>query len=60
MARAIGKLCRYSFLRLRGDEDMFDMHSLIPLATRIWSENQEQLDRARHDVLAHLVQVFPL
>ena len=38
MIRATGTLCAYSFIIKRGDEDMYDIHRLVHLATRMWVE----------------------
>lgn len=35
MTRALGTLCRYSFLSKREDGETFDMHSLVHLATQL-------------------------
>ncbi len=32
----LGTLCGYAFLNRRGDNNTFDMHSLVHLAARIW------------------------
>ncbi|RKK80893.1 hypothetical protein BFJ68_g17682 [Fusarium oxysporum] len=36
LIRAIGTLCGYRFLDRRGCSEVFDMHSLVHLATRSW------------------------
>ncbi|KAH7020255.1 hypothetical protein EDB80DRAFT_887773 [Ilyonectria destructans] len=59
MTQAIGMLLGYGFLTRRGDDQLFDMHSLVHLATRIQSEDQGTADRIQRDVLAHLTEVFP-
>ncbi|KAI5456159.1 hypothetical protein BGZ63DRAFT_96455 [Mariannaea sp. PMI_226] len=59
MTRAIGILCGYGFLSQRGDDKMFDMHTLVHLAIRVWDEDQGTADKMHQDVLAHLTKVFP-
>ncbi|WAO97400.1 Hypothetical protein NCS54_01512900 [Fusarium falciforme] len=59
MTQAIGTLLGYGFLNQREDEQIFDMHSLVHLATRIWAEDQEIPGRTQHNALAHLQTVFP-
>ena len=39
---SIGTLCGYGFLTKRDNEDMFDMHSLIQLSTRVWMANAQK------------------
>ncbi|KAL8299083.1 hypothetical protein RB593_009136 [Gaeumannomyces tritici] len=40
IVHAIGTLCGYAFLTRRGDSQVFDMHSLVHLATRIWIQKE--------------------
>ncbi|KAH7115657.1 P-loop containing nucleoside triphosphate hydrolase protein [Dactylonectria macrodidyma] len=58
MTRAIGVLCGYSFLSRRDGGEMFDMHSLVHLASRVWVKRQNDTKSARHAALAHLAVVF--
>jgi tetratricopeptide (TPR) repeat protein len=41
------------------DSKMFEMHSLVQLATRTWLENQGQLDRFRDQFVANLCEELP-
>ncbi|RYC79044.1 hypothetical protein BFJ63_vAg18079, partial [Fusarium oxysporum f. sp. narcissi] len=59
MTRAIGTLCGYSFLSQREDGDIFDMHSLVHLATRRWNENEGREKGIRHMALARIAETFP-
>ncbi|KLU92430.1 hypothetical protein MAPG_11376, partial [Magnaporthiopsis poae ATCC 64411] len=59
MTGAIGLLCGYAFLTKRGDGDIFDMHSLVHLATREWVKRKGDMEKAMEDALAQLVAVFP-
>ncbi|KAI7765536.1 hypothetical protein LZL87_007287 [Fusarium oxysporum] len=59
MTRAIGTLCGYSFLSQRGDGDMFDMHSLVHLATQTWYKDEGRAEEIRYVTLAHIAEVFP-
>lgn len=56
---AIGMLCGYSFLVRWEDEDMFDMHSLVHMATRGWIEKQDRRDQVVSDAIGHLADIFP-
>lgn len=59
MTHAIGTLCGYSFLSRREDSEIFDMHSLVHSATRMWDEEQSLGTEMRHMALARLADVFP-
>jgi tetratricopeptide (TPR) repeat protein len=59
MAGAIGTLCSYSFLERRQHGEMFDMHRLVYLATRIWIRQNGREAKTRKVALKHLSKVFP-
>ncbi|EXL39109.1 hypothetical protein FOCG_18272 [Fusarium oxysporum f. sp. radicis-lycopersici 26381] len=59
MARAIGTLCGYSFLSQREDGDIFDMHSLVHLATRRWNEDEGRQKGIQQLALARIAEAFP-
>ncbi|KAM5528212.1 phosphorylase superfamily protein [Fusarium oxysporum f. sp. phaseoli] len=59
MTRAIGTLCGYSFLSQREDGDMFDMHSLVHLATRRWNEDEGREEGIQQLALARIAEAFP-
>ncbi|KAM0309970.1 hypothetical protein ACHAPQ_012532, partial [Fusarium lateritium] len=59
MTRAIGTLCGYSFLSQREDGDMFDMHSLVHLATRRWNEDEDREEGIQQLALARIAEAFP-
>lgn len=56
---AIGELCGYSFLVRRGDSDVFDMHSLVHMATREWTKKQGRSAQVVEDAVCRLVNIFP-
>lgn len=58
LASAIGTLCAYRFLTRRHD-DMYDMHSLVHLATRLWIDNRGLTLATTGKALKQLVAVFP-
>ncbi|PCD44537.1 hypothetical protein AU210_003613 [Fusarium oxysporum f. sp. radicis-cucumerinum] len=48
LIRAIGTLCGYQFLNRRGSSEVFDMHSLVHLATRSWvAENESEKEKSQ-------------
>ncbi|RKL32598.1 hypothetical protein BFJ72_g10541 [Fusarium proliferatum] len=59
MTRALGTLCGYSFLSKREDGETFDMHSLVHLATQLWSEEEGLETETRQMVFLHIAEVFP-
>ncbi|CAP65380.1 uncharacterized protein PODANS_6_8860, partial [Podospora anserina S mat+] len=56
---AIGTLCAYAFLTRRGDSKVFDMHSLVHLATRIWAQREGLTATTEEKATRHLATVFP-
>ncbi|KAL8310400.1 hypothetical protein RB597_010306 [Gaeumannomyces tritici] len=59
MVHAIGTLCGCAFLTRRGDSQVFDMHSLVHLATRIWIQREGRTATAHGKATRHLAEVFP-
>jgi hypothetical protein len=59
MANAIGTLCAYSFAVKRENEDTYDVHRLVHLATRIWVDQYGSMAETREKAVHHLAQVFP-
>ena len=50
----------YSFVTVTRDTKMFEMHSLVQLATRKWLESQQQLDRWREQFISNLCAELPI
>ncbi|KAI0452034.1 hypothetical protein F5B21DRAFT_355977 [Xylaria acuta] len=59
MEHAIGVLCGYAFLARRGDEDTFDMHRLVHIATRVWIQKQNAVKETETRAIRHLASIFP-
>ncbi|KAM5528681.1 phosphorylase superfamily protein [Fusarium oxysporum f. sp. phaseoli] len=59
LTRAIGTLCGYRFLDRRGSSEIFDMHSLVHLATRSWVAENESEKEQSQAAIARLEEVFP-
>lgn len=59
LEHAIGTLCGYAFFVRRGDDDVFDMHRLVHLATRVWSQKHDLVEKSKHKVIQHLDSIFP-
>jgi hypothetical protein len=52
-------LREYSFIKVTKEENTFEMHSLVQLATRTWLGNQGQLDRWRERFISNLCAEMP-
>ncbi len=59
MEHAIGTLRGYAFLSQRGDEEMFDMHSLVHVATWVWLESEGLIEQTTIDAIRHIEKIFP-
>ena len=59
MVHAIGTLCGYAFLTRRGDSKVFDMHSLVHLATRIWVRREGRVATTSESAIRRVAAVFP-
>ncbi|KAL9082768.1 MAG: hypothetical protein Q9165_008790, partial [Trypethelium subeluteriae] len=49
----------YSFITLVGEGTIFEMHSLVQLATRKWLDSNGKLEHWRHQSIRNLCAVFP-
>ena len=63
MEDALGVLCSYSFLKGNDEQDLYDMHRLVHIATRIWlrdsdSENQEEMKLREERVTLNILNIF--
>ncbi len=56
---ALGTLCAYAFLTRRGAGNVFDMHSLVHMATRIWVQREGLTTTTDEKATRHIVGVFP-
>jgi tetratricopeptide (TPR) repeat protein len=59
MADAIGTLCGYSFLVKRQDNDWYDIHRLVHLATRIWIRQRGDARAVVERGIRHVARIFP-
>lgn len=59
MEFAIGTLCSYGFLTRGDSEDMFDMHSLVQLSTRVWITEARKTQHIIATVTQHMNKCFP-
>ena len=59
MVHAFGILRAYAFVTKRADTDIYDMHRLVHLATKVWLEKQDALQKAKEEATIHLAESFP-
>ncbi|SPB47324.1 unnamed protein product [Aspergillus niger] len=59
MEFAIGTLCGYAFMTKREDGKIFDMHSLVQLATRLWVQKEGDTQRILKSTTRHMAMAFP-
>jgi tetratricopeptide (TPR) repeat protein len=59
MVNAIGTLRAYAFIARRGTTRIFDMHSLVYLATRRWVRQQKRAAQVEEGAVQHLAKIFP-
>jgi tetratricopeptide (TPR) repeat protein len=59
MEDAIGTLCGYSILARRDNEDWYDMHRLVHLATQIWIRQYGDTRGVVEKGIRHVANVFP-
>ncbi|KAJ5256553.1 hypothetical protein N7478_012657 [Penicillium angulare] len=59
MEFAIGTLCSYGFLTRRENEDIFDIHSLVQLSTRVWIKESQKTKQIITTVTRHMNKCFP-
>ncbi|KAI0179599.1 hypothetical protein GGR52DRAFT_579405 [Hypoxylon sp. FL1284] len=56
---AIGTLCGYAFLVRGGADNIFDIHSLVHLAMRMWISKHNRTKEVVEKALDHVAKVFP-
>jgi tetratricopeptide (TPR) repeat protein len=56
---SLGTLHSYAFVTRRGDSDMYDMHRLVHLATRIWIQQDKRAIEVSEQATRHLAEIFP-
>ena len=59
MEDAIGTLCGYSILARRDNENWYDMHRLVHLATQIWIRQYGDTRGVVEKGIRHVANVFP-
>lgn len=63
MVSAIGTLYAYAYISKRGpsqvESQVYDMHRLVHLATRIWIQHQGMVPNSSIDPIEHVADIFP-
>ncbi|KAK8017131.1 hypothetical protein PG991_008207 [Apiospora marii] len=57
MEHTIGTLSGYSFLVSREEEDVYDMHRLVHLATRVWLKLEGRIHKATTEAVQHVYRL---
>ncbi|RTE82224.1 hypothetical protein BHE90_003211 [Fusarium euwallaceae] len=55
---SVGTLCAYTFLVPREDQEVYDMHSLVHLATRIWVQKSGLASEITMNAYKHLAAML--
>ncbi|KAF4468122.1 kinesin light chain [Fusarium albosuccineum] len=55
----LGTLMAFNFLSEREDDETYDMHSLVHLATRAWKEQTNEMSEALGMAVAHVRSILP-
>jgi tetratricopeptide (TPR) repeat protein len=59
MVHAIGTLSGYAFVVRRGEEEVYDLHRLVHLATRVWVRKNSRATKAIDHAIRHVADTFP-
>ena len=59
MMSAMGILSGYAFVVRRGDEEMYDLHRLVHLATRVWIRKNGHATETAVRAVLHVAATFP-
>ncbi|KAJ5915545.1 hypothetical protein N7466_011478 [Penicillium verhagenii] len=59
MEFSLGTLCSYGFLTRRDDKNMFDVHSLVQLSTRMWMTDARKTQQIITTLTRHMDKRFP-
>jgi hypothetical protein len=59
IVRAISTLSGYALVVRRGDEEIYDLHRLVQLATRVWIRENGLAAVTVIKVIQHVAEVFP-
>jgi tetratricopeptide (TPR) repeat protein len=59
MVHAIGTLCAYSLVVRRADEEIYDLHRLVHMATRVWLGEHGLAAEKTEKAIRHVAKVFP-
>ncbi|KAJ5117883.1 hypothetical protein N7526_010906 [Penicillium atrosanguineum] len=59
MEFSIGTLCSYGFLTRRDNKNVFDVHSLVQLSTRLWITDARKTQQIIATLTQHMDKCFP-
>lgn len=58
MVHAKGTLCAYAFVTRQGDSELYDMHRLVHLATKVWLGEHGATKELNEKAAVHLAEIF--
>lgn len=59
MVHAKGTLRAYAFVTRQGDSELYDMHRLVHLATKVWLGEHSATKELDEKAAVHLAKIFP-
>ena len=59
MVHALGTLDAYAFVARQGDNERYEMHRLVHLATKVWLKEQGATKDLYKKTTIHLAEIFP-
>ncbi|KAL9109562.1 MAG: hypothetical protein Q9227_005742 [Pyrenula ochraceoflavens] len=59
LIHAIGTLCSYGFLASRGESNLYDMHRLVHVATKVWIRKADTLHESKEKAIRQLANIYP-
>jgi tetratricopeptide (TPR) repeat protein len=59
MVHAIGMLCAYALVVRRANEEIYDLHRLVHMATRVWLGEYGPVAEKTEQAIRHVAEIFP-
>ena len=59
MVHALGTLRAYAFITQQENNEIYDLHRLVHLATRVWLKEQGSAESLSQSITVHFADIFP-
>ena len=59
MVHALGTLCAYAFVIRQENSELYDIHRLVHLASKVWLREQGATKDLNEKIIVHLAEIFP-